>query len=105
MGHPEKAEQRWGLFIRMSGWIVEKMRVRGCRERSQGVAPEVKARTPVSRLAGGPLPLVSVGTKLSLLCGVLSLFQFHTQGDGCANAGKEQRGPETWAFPLGLVTP
>lgn len=53
MGHPEKAERRWGLFIRISGWIVEKMRVRGRRERSQGVAPEVKARTPVSRLAGG----------------------------------------------------
>ena len=49
MGHPEKAQRLWVHFIQMSGLIVEKMRVQGCGERSQGVAPKVKARTLVSR--------------------------------------------------------
>lgn len=87
MGHPKKAQRLWVHFIQMSGLTVEKMRVRGCGERSQGVAPKVKARTPVSWFAGWPLPLPSVGIKLSLLRGILNLSQFHTQGGGCANAG------------------
>lgn len=70
-----------------------------------GRRPKVKVRTPVSQFAGWPLPLISIGIKLSLLRGVLNLFQFHSQGGGRANAGKEQRGPETWVFPLWLVTP
>ena len=87
MGHPEKAQRLWVHFIQMSGLIVEKMRVQGCGERSQGVAPKVKARTLVSRFAGWPFPLPGVRIKLRLLCSVLNLSQFHTQGGGCANAG------------------
>ena len=68
-----------------------------------GRRPKVKARTPVSQFAGWPLPLISIGIKLSLLRGILNLFQFHTQGGGRANAGKEQRGPEAWDFSLWLV--
>ena len=49
MGHPEKAQRLWVHFIQMSGLTVEKMRVWGCGERSQGVVPKVKARTLVSR--------------------------------------------------------
>lgn len=87
MGHPKKAQRLWVHFIQMSGLTVEKMRVRGCGDRSQGVAPKAKARTLVSQFAGWLLPLPSVRIKFSVLRGILNLSQFHTQGGGCANAG------------------
>lgn len=104
MGHPEKAEQLWDHFIQMSVWMVEKMRVRDGRERSQGVAPRSRRGLQFRSLQGGHFRSLALELN-SVFCAVSSTCSSFTPREVAVptlekNKGAQKRG----IFPCGLFT-